>query len=110
MGNADYRKHNDGSLNSSTYHKKDGTKVRAILKRETEKEVEMETNCARCNVSFIDGKVSSIMSRFNLDIICSHCESKEKLHPAYHEAQLAELKAVQNGDYNFPGIGKPADL
>ena len=32
--NANYRKINDISRNSSTYHKKDGTPVRAILKRE----------------------------------------------------------------------------
>lgn len=32
--NANYRKLNDGSHNSSKYHKKDGTPVRAILKRE----------------------------------------------------------------------------
>lgn len=34
MKNADYRKINDGSLNSSKYHKKDSTysKVRAKLK------------------------------------------------------------------------------
>lgn len=37
MGDADYRKLNDGSHSSSTYHKKDGTPVRAILRRETEK-------------------------------------------------------------------------
>lgn len=36
---ANYRKHNDRSLNSSKYHKKDGTAIRAILKRETQKEV-----------------------------------------------------------------------
>lgn len=40
MGHADYRKHNDRSLNSSTYHKKDGTSVRAILKRELAAEME----------------------------------------------------------------------
>ena len=34
---AHYRKYNDHSHNSSTYHKKDGTPVRAILKRETKK-------------------------------------------------------------------------
>lgn len=39
MKNANYRKHNDGSLNSSTYHKKDGTPVRAKLKREAAKEI-----------------------------------------------------------------------
>lgn len=39
MGNADYRKHNDRSKSSSTYHKKDGTAVRAILSREAAKEI-----------------------------------------------------------------------
>ena len=36
---AHYRKYNDGSHNSSTYHKKDGAPVRAILRRETRKRV-----------------------------------------------------------------------
>lgn len=36
---AAYRKHNDRSLNSSTYHKKDGTATRAILKREAAEEI-----------------------------------------------------------------------
>lgn len=39
MGSADYRKHNDRSKSSSTYHKKDGTAVRAILSREAAKEI-----------------------------------------------------------------------
>ena len=39
-GNANYRKHNDRSHNSSTYHKKDGTPVRHRLKEETRVEVE----------------------------------------------------------------------
>lgn len=39
MKEANYRKYNDHSLNSSTYHKKDGTSVRALLKREVEKEI-----------------------------------------------------------------------
>ena len=42
MKNADYRKHNDRSLSSSTYHKKDGTNIRAILKEETLKEIKEE--------------------------------------------------------------------
>jgi hypothetical protein len=41
---ADYRKLNDRSQNSSTYHKKDGTPVRQILKRETKKLVDEENN------------------------------------------------------------------
>jgi len=40
MRHADYRKHNDGSHNSSTYHKKDGTPVRQILAKDTRKRVE----------------------------------------------------------------------
>ena len=73
--------------------------------------MENTKNCARCSASFrgVDA-VSSIMSRFNLDIICAACESKEKLHPDYPKAHRAELEAIQGGDYNFPGIGKPADL
>lgn len=42
MKNADYRKHNDRSHNSSTYHKKDGTPIRSILKREAEQEIAEE--------------------------------------------------------------------
>ena len=37
---ANYRKNNDRSLNSSTYHKKDGTNMRAILKEEAAEEIE----------------------------------------------------------------------
>ena len=36
---ADYRKYNDYSMSSSTYHKKDGTNVRAILKDQLVKEL-----------------------------------------------------------------------
>jgi hypothetical protein len=39
MKNADYRKYNDRSCCSSTYHKKDGTCVRAKLKKEAAKEI-----------------------------------------------------------------------
>lgn len=37
--NANYRKLNDGSHNSSTFHKKDGTPVRSILKEELRREL-----------------------------------------------------------------------
>ena len=50
-----YRKHNDGSHNSSTYHKKDGTPVRAILKRETQKEIEESNTMKVFNVYTGDG-------------------------------------------------------
>lgn len=34
MSHADYRKNNDRTQNSSGYHKKDGTSIRAIMNRE----------------------------------------------------------------------------
>ena len=50
------------------------------------------------------------MSRFNTDILCMECERKEKAHPKYQEARDAELRAVQAGNYNYPGIGLPEGL
>lgn len=41
-----YRKYNDRGNNSSTYHKKDGTPVRAILKEESRKEIDDELRIA----------------------------------------------------------------
>jgi len=64
------------------------------------------STCARCGAK--NGPTT--MSRFNTDILCMDCLSKEKAHPKYPEAAKAELEAVQRGDYNFPGIGKPSDL
>jgi len=42
--NANYRKHNDRTHNSSTYHKKDGTPVRYILKTEAKEEIAEEVS------------------------------------------------------------------
>lgn len=42
MKNASYRKYNDRSCNSSTYHKKDGTNIRQKLKKEIEMEDKAE--------------------------------------------------------------------
>lgn len=39
MKNANYRKLNDGRRASSTYHKKDGTNIRAILKQDLTREL-----------------------------------------------------------------------
>lgn len=41
---ANYRKHNDRTHNSSTYHKKDGTPTRHLLKQEAKKEIELNYN------------------------------------------------------------------
>lgn len=52
----------------------------------------------------------TIMSMFNEDVICMACLDREQKHPLYAEARRVELEAVQRGDLNFPGIGKPLDL
>ena len=63
--------------------------------------------CDRCGNPKPDGL---IMSKFNTDMICPNCQAIEKRHPKYEEACGVELASVMAGDYNFPGIGKPADL
>lgn len=62
--------------------------------------------CVRCGAT--NGVTT--MSKFNTDIICMECKEKERKHPKYAEADAAELAAVKAGNYNFEGIGKPADL
>ena len=59
--------------------------------------------CDRC------GKLltSRTMSKFNMDCLCLDCSEAEKQLPKYKEAVEAELKAIQEGDLNFPGIGFP---
>jgi hypothetical protein len=50
------------------------------------------------------------MSLFNTQMCCSECIEKERNHPRFEEARDAELTALHEGNYNFPGIGLPEDL
>ncbi len=43
---ARYRKYNDRTLSSSTYHKKDGTNIRAKLKKESMDEIKICSDCS----------------------------------------------------------------
>lgn len=63
--------------------------------------------CPRCGGDLKDG---FMMSRFNTEECCMKCIAKEKEHPKYAEAFATEEAAVRSGNYNFPGIGKPAGL
>ena len=67
----------------------------------------MKTNCDRCHKN--SGGIS-IMSYFNTDEICMECDEKERAHPKFKEALDADQRAIKSGNFNFPGIGKPADL
>lgn len=60
--------------------------------------------CKRCIVS----TNVTTMSRFNTDILCTDCERDERILPTYANAAAVELKAVQNGNMNYPGIGLSA--
>jgi hypothetical protein len=62
--------------------------------------------CDRCK------KETSIhtVSMFNTDVICPECKDKELKHPDYEHAREAEAAACREGNFNFPGIGKPKDL
>jgi hypothetical protein len=68
MGNADYRKNNDRSLNSSTYHKKDGTPMRSILKEETRREI-MEEYFFNSQTQTITPDKAAILDALGEDIM-----------------------------------------
>jgi len=38
------------------------------------------------------------------------CIEIEKAHPDYQQARDVELEQLRQKNYNFPGIGLPADL
>ena len=62
--------------------------------------------CERCKST-----TSSLqMSFFNEEMLCHDCFEKEQKHPAYKLAKEIERRQVRNGNWKYPGIGKPADL
>jgi hypothetical protein len=75
--------------------------------REMPDEFYTQKHCDRCGAELKYGRQ---MSRFNTDCLCLECINEERQHPDYKKALDAERRAVQNGDYNFPGIGLPEDL
>ena len=61
--------------------------------------------CDRCNTQ----TDTHTLSYFNCDTICLPCREIERSHPDFSAAQLAERQAVISGDFNFAGVGLPAD-
>lgn len=62
--------------------------------------------CDRCRQE----SIAHTMSMFNTEMICMKCKKKEQAHPLYEQARDAEAAAVANGNLNYRGVGKPADL
>ena len=50
------------------------------------------------------------MSYFDKAMLCPMCWVKEAAHPRFHDAIRADEAAIRQGNFNFGGIGKPADL
>lgn len=61
------------------------------------------TQCARCGADLRTTPYS--MSRFDVSYACSDCLADEELAPGYPRAHAAELRAVRQGNMNFPGVG-----
>jgi hypothetical protein len=68
--------------------------------------ISMPTHCERCS-----GPTTGIMmSMFNNQMLCYDCRDKERQHPTYNIACLAERTACANGNFNYTGIGLPVEL
>lgn len=62
--------------------------------------------CERCYKKTL----ATTMSYFNTQMICLDCEKLEREHKEFKRAQEAEEAQVRVGNFNYGGIGKPADL
>lgn len=65
------------------------------------------TKCDRCGASLEGGR---IMSMFNTDCICMDCHKKERELPEFKQAAETKLAEIRRGNYNFEGIGYPAEV
>ena len=72
------------------------------------KVINMKTWNGKCQRCF-NKSTGHTMSWFDETLICFKCSDKEALHPEYNEARKAELSAVQDGNFNFKGIGYTPD-
>lgn len=67
---------------------------------------EWKGHCQRCYKK----TNSHTMSYFSTKLICLDCDTKERAHSKFKEAQVAEHNAILSGNLNFEGIGEPEDL
>jgi hypothetical protein len=63
------------------------------------------TQCARCKTD----TMVTILSKFNLDVICPDCKTDETQAPGYARASEVEAAHVLAGDRNFAGVGLSAE-
>lgn len=65
------------------------------------RESESLMDCERCHTPTF----TTIMSMFNMQMICPECKDAEKKRPNYDEAVKADEAAIKAGNTNFKGIG-----
>jgi hypothetical protein len=63
--------------------------------------VDFSKGCERCG----ERDCALSVSYMNTDQVCLDCNADERRAPGYEAAKAAEIEAVRNGDYNFPGVG-----
>jgi len=61
--------------------------------------------CGRCGLGH-----GTTGSYFDTAMICDECVVAELAHSDFKRARDIECAAVMAGNYNYPGIGLPADL
>ena len=62
--------------------------------------------CDRCGTE----TNAHIMSFFNANEICMRCKRVEREHPDFDKAHKAEVEQIKQKNYNYKGVGVPADL
>ena len=96
MKNANYRKINDRSHNSSTYHKKDGTPIRHRLKEMAQREIEraVENECDNLT-TYRDDAYIDLISKVTVETV--HGE-KHTVYVNRHVTSSVDLE-LQLEDY-----------
>lgn len=96
MSSGSYRKHNDRSQNSSTYHKKDGTAVRAKLAREAREEIEEGRNERRLAIGI---RARETLQRLGIDpAIDFHALPRSRVAALLEEAKLQKYRRPQSAN------------
>lgn len=63
--------------------------------------------CDKCHNPI--GKIRK-MSMYNTDCLCEACIKAEQRRSDYKLAQDADIEAIRNGNYNYPGIGYKEEI
>lgn len=83
------------------YQRRYTSQAAALAGHQQAVEIAKASCCSRCGAAL----TTSVMSRFNTDILCEACDDDEQAAPGYARASAIESGAFLLGEPNFPGIG-----